>query len=436
MLMGLIELCLLSLISAQEPETQRIADIAHAAGPQTPATTTLTTQAQDPHKDLRVAEQAGASADGELLLTLTRCAHADVAARAAWLLGQTANAAHLSHLPAVVSSSPHPEARLQALHAIRTQADVTSTALTIAALDDEDRRVRTVAAQLLGELHRPAAIEPLLKLVNKSSKLKSNDPATDIQAALLALTDLGASQELLRMSTAIDDGNAVGVAESLTYAFQTLSPKTGVKAETTALVAILNHKELMLRRYAITRLTELKSTIAIAALESRLAQEGEQLKPLLEVSIAKIREAGIAPTSGFFNTAEAKSKALWARTTAWWNSLASAQRIVLGAVSFALILLAWLIRRAVLLRSREDDALATVALVQPSDHYLDEQDDELYEDEQYEEDEQYDPMEIEDESLEHDADEEPQIDYDTSGWEDQNEDNMLSNATPENETFR
>ena len=204
MLMGLIEFCLLSLISAQDPVTQQTADTTHAAVLPGPTTTTLTTPAQNPRRDLQLAEQAGAAADGELLRKLTSDPDSDVASRAAWLLTQSSNAAHRSHLPAIVSSSPHPEARLQALQAIRQNADVTSTALAIAALDDDDRRVRTIAAQLLGDLRRPAAIEPLLELLGKSRKLEHNESSTDVQAALLALTDLGASQHLLRISTAID----------------------------------------------------------------------------------------------------------------------------------------------------------------------------------------------------------------------------------------
>ncbi len=434
--MGLIEICLLSLISAQDPATQQTADTTHAAALQGPTATTLTTLAQNPRRDLQLAEQAGATADGELLRKLTSDPNPDVASRAAWLLTQSSNAEHRSQLPAIVSSSPHPEARLQALQAVRQDADVTSTALAIAALDDDDRRVRTIAAQLLGDLRRPAAIDPLLKLLGKSSELENNESSTDVQAALLALTDLGASQHLLRMSTAIDDGQAVGVAESLTYAFQTLSPKIEVKAETTVLVAVLNHKEMMLRRYAIDRLAELNSTIAIAALESRLENETEQLKPLLEAAIVKIQKGSIAPAKTAFDKAAANARVVWSYTTSWWNGLTPTQKATLGALPLALIWLLWLSRSVALRRSRDSDAIATVALVQPSDQYLEDQGDDFYDDEEGEEYEECHTFEIDDNPFDDQDDLQPQTEYDTSGWEDHSEDNFLSNSTPENETFR
>lgn len=438
--MGLIEICLLSVIAAQEPVTQQTAETTRAVALQAPTATTLPPVAENPRKDLQLAEQAGAAADGDLLQKLTNSPDADVAARAAWLLATSSNTAHRSHLPAVVSLSPHPEARLQALQAVRQHADVTSTALAIAALDDHDRRVRTIAAQILGDLRRPAAIEPLIKLLGKSSKLETNELATDVQAGLLALADLGASQHLLRISTAIDDGKAVGVAEPLTYAFQTLSPKNEVKDETTVLVAVLNHKEQMLRRYAINRLAELNSTIALAALESRLVKENEQLRPLLEAAIIEIQSNSLAPARTAFDKAAANGRVIWSQTAAWWNSLTPTQKATLGAVPITMIWLLWLIRRAALRRSREDDALANVALVQPSDQYLDDQDadsyEDSYEDDQYGENEECDAFEVDDNSFDDGAYEQPQTEYDTSGWEAHNEDNILSNSTPENETFR
>lgn len=438
--MGLIEICLLSVIAAQEPVTQQTAETTRAVALQAPTATTLPPVAENPRKDLQLAEQAGAAADGELLQKLTKSPDADVAARAAWLLATSSNTAHRSHLPAVVSLSPHPEARLQALQAVRQHADVTSTALAIAALDDHDRRVRTIAAQILGDLRRPAAIEPLLKLLGKSSKLETNELATDVQAALLALADLGASQHLLRISTAIDDGTAVGVAEPLTYAFQTLSPQNEVKDETTVLVAVLNHKEQMLRRYAINRLAELNSTIALAALESRLVKENEQLRPLLEASIIEIQSNSLAPARTAFDKAAANGRVIWSQTAAWWNSLTPTQKTTLGAVPITMIWLLWLFRRAALRRSREDDALANVALVQPSEQYLDDQDadsyEDSYEDDQYGENEACGEFEVDDNPFDDEADEHPQTQYDTSGWEDQTEDNILSNSTSDHETFR
>jgi HEAT repeat protein len=461
MLMGLIELCLLSLISAQEPTTTGNAAAAHAAMPEPPAATAPAMAAQgqspvpkaarspmpppaptpgdqtagkgepaasdqDPRKALRAQEDAGDAADANALAKLAMSAQADVAARAAWLLGNSKNPTHQAQLPAIATNSPHPEARLQALQAIRVSADVTSTKLAIEILDDDDRRVRTVAVQLLAKLRRPAAIEPLLELLGTSSKLDNHGPATDVQAALLTLADLNASQYLLRMSSAINDGKATGTGEALTYAFQTLSPKLDDKAETTVLVAILGHSETLLRRYAITRLTELDSKTALTALEGRLANESKELRPLIEVAIAQIRHDGKAPPTNNAELAAANAKALWARTVKWWNGLAPTQQALAGSTPISLILLVWMVRRTIRRRTRAQEALDATAWVHPSDEYLDEQDEEYGD---YEEDGDYEDGHYVDET-----DEQPESD--TAGWQDDRQETVPANETPENELYR
>jgi HEAT repeat protein len=478
MLMGLINLCLLSLISAQEPNTNGNATAAHTAVPDAPAATAPATTAQgqdpgdgvnrspnkppaqspgkqatgdpnrddpntdqDPREALKAQEDAGANADANALAKLSMGAHADVAARAAWLLGNSSNPDHHAQLPAIATNSPHAEARLQALQSIRISADVTSTELAIEALDDSDRRVRAVAVQLLGKLRRPASIEPLLELLGTSGKLDSDEPAIDVQAALLTLTDLNASQYLLRMSSAINDGNAVGAGSYLTYAFQTLSPKLDSKDETTVLVAVLDHRETMLRRYAITRLTELDSKSALTALEGRLASEGNELRPLIEVAIAQIRHDGKAPPKDNAERLTSNAKALWARTVKKWHGLAPTQQVLVGATPVVLLLLLWMVRRASRRRTRDEDALNAAALVQPSDDYLDDEYDEDYEDGDFEDDEEdYDDEDSEfneaafDDDNEGEGDDQPE--YDTAGWEDDSEETVPADATPEDELFR
>lgn len=474
--MGLINLCLLSLISAQDQNTNGNAAAAHAVVPDAPAATAPATTAQgrdpgdganrspnkppaqsageqatgettdgdpntdqDPREALKVQEDAGAAADGNALAELSMGTHAEVAARAAWLLGNSTNPAHRAQLPAIATNSPHPEARLQALQSIRISADVTSTALAIEALDDTDRRVRAVAAQLLGKLRRPTSIEPLLELLGTSSKLASDEPAIDVHAALLTLTDLDANQHLLRISSAINDGNAVGAGDYLTYAFQTLSPKLDSKDETTVLVAVLDHKETMLRRYAITRLTELDSKNALTALEGRLASESDELRPLIEVAIAQIRYDGKAPPKDNVERATTNAKALWARTVKWWSNLVPTQQALVGATPVVVLLLLWMVRRASRRRARDEDALNAAALVQPSDEYLDEQegdyDDEdgEYDDEEYEDDED---SEFNEAAFDDDEEGDDQQEYDTAGWEDEEEETVPADATPEDELFR
>jgi len=162
MLMGLFELCLISLLSPQEPN----AAPTHAtAAPATPVTVVAPSQdprgaklgatkqpeasTQDPPAArLRAAESAKDSADPAELLALAMGNDAAIAARATWLLGNSNNKEHKVRLPAILKSSPHAEARLLAMQTIRVLANVTDTPLAIHALDDTDRRVRTVAAAL------------------------------------------------------------------------------------------------------------------------------------------------------------------------------------------------------------------------------------------------------------------------------------------------
>jgi HEAT repeat protein len=176
--MGLIELCLLSCLSPQEPEpsteppAETTAPASEGEGEAEPVVSEAepvvsefeplapADYAADDAARLRAAEAAGDEADGTVLLDLTQSSDATIAARAAWLLGNSKNQQHHLLLDQVVTKSQHADARLHALQALRNAGAVGSTTFAIRALTDDDRRVRTIAAQLLGKLRRPAAVEP------------------------------------------------------------------------------------------------------------------------------------------------------------------------------------------------------------------------------------------------------------------------------------
>lgn len=426
--MGLIELCLLSLVSPQQPAAQTPLAIEQAVTPQDP---------QDPRKQLIQLEKAGEYADATELSKLSFGEDSTIAARAAWLLANSKNATHLAALPAIIESSPHAEARLQALQGIRLHGDASATPIALGALEDMDRRVRTLAVQVLAKLRRPTSIDPLLQLVRTESEGATDAPATDVQAALLTLTDLGATKHLLRMAADVADGGATGCGEALTYAFQTLSPKLDSDKETTVLVAVLDHKEPLLRRYAITRLTELGDPKSATALQGRLGQENEELRPLLEVAIAQLQSEGVAPPKDEFERATSNAKILGTRTLEWWQAQPVTNKAMLGAIPVALILALWMMRRAARRRAHEADAQAATALVAPSDEYLEEQEayDE-YEDGDYEyaegEDEEYEDQgdeAYEDEAYEGDE-------YDTEGWQDDSEVVATDGSPLEDERFQ
>ena len=280
----------------------------------------------------------------------------------------------------------------------------------------------------------------MLGLINASAKAGGDEPATDIQAALLALTDIGAEEQLLRMATAIHDGSPKATGPALAYAFERLSPTLSPADEATVLVAALGHAEPIVRRYAITRLTELGNADALAALEGRLAAEGDELRPLVEVAIAQLRDAGTPAPQNEVERAKANAKVLWAKTTSWWSGLSLANQGMIGASPILLLVVFTLLRRAGRRRAQAADAQAAAAWVQPSDEYLDQQD-EGFDEDNYEDD--FDPEfdegeyteqgDLEGDSFEDDG----QPKFDTSGWEDDSDKQAVPDgANPEDDLFR
>lgn len=452
--MGLIELCLLSLLSPQQPT----ANPGAATATETPALSAPApdvpepdkpvpdapakeageqAETQDPVAHLKALEPAGEYADAAELASLASCDNAKVAARATWLLGKGKTQGHQELLANIATASPHANARLQAMQALKVAGDVASTKTAIEALGDDDIRVRTLAVQLLGKHRRPTALEPLLGMIKRSSDNGGKGPATDVRAALVTLADMGASDHLLRIATSIGDGNAEASGEALAYTFQVLSPQLDKDRETTVLVAVLGHKESMLRRYAITRLTELDSKSAVTALEGRLANEGNELRPLIEVAIAQIRNEGAAPPANELERAKGNAKALWARGKGWWLSLDPLQQGLYGSIPVVLILVFWMLRRAARRRAHEEDGLAAAALVAPSDEYLDREDD--YEDGEYDDEEYEDDGEDQDfeEAFEEEGyEDDGQEQFDTSGWDEDEQPVAAADGNPEDELFR
>ena len=282
--MRLLELCLLPLLSPQEPAPQP------AVPSPAPAAETAVPSSSDDKQALAVQERAGEKADPAVLAALASSVDAAVGARAAWRLGACKGPAVLEALQTVATKSPHADARAHAMQALMKANDVGSTATAIAALEDADRRVRTFAAQALGRLRRPAAKEPLLGLLDHTRTHAEPGVATDVQAALLALNDLAATDLLLRAATAVHDGKAEGAGAALAFCCQSMSPQMPRAEEVTFLLAVLGHREQLVRRYAISRIAELDEPSAAAALEGRLAQEGDELRPLVQIALAQVRK--------------------------------------------------------------------------------------------------------------------------------------------------
>jgi hypothetical protein len=372
--MRLVELCLLPLLSAQEPAPQQppppapVAESAPEIAPNPPV-------AKDPREALLAAEKKGADADAATLSALTSADDAAIAARAAWLLGQCNSPQVLEMSRKVAAQSPHATARLQAMSTLLRKPEIGSFQSALAALDDDDMQVRALAAQLLGKLRRPAAVEPLAGVVERKGR-KANEPAVDVQAALLALRDHDAATHLLRVATALHDVPAQGIGQTLAYCFQELLPKLDEEQQTTVLLAVLDHHEPMVRRYAIGRLTELADPKTVKALEGSLAKENAELRPLIEVAIAQIRRDLAPAEESRAEKAKAKAKELWAVAKKRWDGLSLEERVIVGATPLALLVMFVLFLRLRRRRRTAEDAAHAIALVAPSQEHLQEMQDE------------------------------------------------------------
>jgi hypothetical protein len=327
------------------------------------------------HAELAAAEQAGANADPQVLVRLAASADAALASRATWLLGQHPGPDAAELLLRTAGAGHVVEARRHAMAALARRAPSTAVTTAIAGLDDTDRLVRTFAAQLLGKLRRPTAVAPLLALVDRARTQDDGaEPATDLQAAVLALHDLGAKEHLLPVATAVHDSRAQGTGECLAWWFQDDLPTLPENDQVTLLLAVLDHREPLLRRYAIGRLGELAPATAVKALEGRLAQEGPELRPLVEVALAHVRQDASAPPDNEADRAIANVQSMLATAGQRWAALDTLGKVIVGAgalaaaLAFVVFLVLWNRRQAALRAAAA--AAATSALIAPSDEYL------------------------------------------------------------------
>lgn len=398
--MRLLELCLMSLLSPQDPGVPPAAaepPVATAPGAQEPAptppapSTGATTPPATPSENHETngnvvapsaptGPDAAQAQDGEGARLVQRTLGDDPldAMAAVAELAKAKKGAANPFLQRVVAESRHADARTAAMQALFRSADVGVTSTAIGALEDDDRRVRTLAAQTLGKLRRPTAVEPLLQLLDRTRKpaeattedtTSPSTIATDVQATLLALHDLGAVDKLLRAATAVHDGRANGAGEALAYCLQELSRQLPRAEELTLLLAVLDHREPLVRRFAIGRLAELDATTAISALERRLATETDSLRPMVEAALVQLRRDTMQAPTDELARARHNATLLWHKAKARWLAASpTEQGIAAGAPVFLLLVVVLLRRR----RARAEaaaEAAAMTALVAPSEEY-------------------------------------------------------------------
>jgi len=227
----------------------------------------------------------------------------------------------------------------------------------------------------LGKLRRPTAIEPLLQVLDRTRK--PADPtttnpstiATDVQATLLALHDLGAADKLLRAATAVHDGQANGAGEALAYCLQELSRQLPRAEEQTLLMAVLDHREPLVRRFAIGRLAELDATSAISALERRLATESDSLRPLVEAALVQLRRDTMQAPTDELARARQNATLLWHKAKAWWLAASPTEQGIAAGAPVLLLLVFVLLRRSRARAAAAAEAATMTALVAPSEEY-------------------------------------------------------------------
>jgi HEAT repeat protein len=361
--MGLLELCLLPLLSPQEPAVT-------PAPEATPPAVSATQASPEDLQDLLTAERAGDKANLVVLRRLTDCTTVPIAARAAWLLGRAKDPRANELCCEVATTSAHVEARVQAMNALMLRKDPNSLASAIAGLQDADRSVRALAAQLLGKLGKPTAVDPLLTMIDRCRTDETTGAATDVQAALVALHDLKAARSLLRAATAIHDSKIKGTGEALAYCFQGLSPTLDQAQEVTTLLAVLDHREPLVRRYAIGRLAQIGDPATAKALEGRLGTESAELRPLVEVALKQVRSDRTPVSTDELERALSNFETLRAMAESKWAAMEDWQRWATGAAPVVLILFWWGFGRLRRRSAARNVAMATAALVAPSEEYL------------------------------------------------------------------
>jgi len=294
-------------------------------------------------------------------------AHADrtVVARACWLLGEWKAQDAIVMLGDVAHQHADAGVRLQATNALaRIGTAATAPALT-EATGDADVRVRLCAIQSLGRLGGKVAATAALTMVDRLGSTQPTGAPDDLVAALVVLHDVGNAENLVPAATAVGFAHQQ-VGQALTFLFQGLSPRQTPKDEVTTLLAVLDHPEPMLRRYAIQRLGELRDPSTSKALEGRLAQESADLQPLIRVSLTQVRGEVDQDEDDLVARAKSNVTAISQMVERKWARLGTTGQIAAagGAGLLLVLVLGIAIARR---RARRNAAVAAAqALVEPS----------------------------------------------------------------------
>jgi HEAT repeat protein len=324
-----------------------------ALAPQDPTPT----PAARPATVLAAQEERGEAAEPSVLAQLAQGDDAANAARAAWALGRTTGAAALDGLQAVVQHSRHAEARLQAMHVLAERAQPEASPAALAAATDADARVRATAARFLGAVKPAGAIPALTAMVERAAQQANGAPSPDVPAALLALRDLAAADQVLAVARALDVAAVPGSGPALHYLCQELVPMLPPQPRLAALQALLSHREAAVRQFALTMLAELRDVTALPWVTARVAAEQGDLQALATKVAAVL--ATPPPSSDPLVQGRRNLRTLTWRAASWWRHSDDTQKAMVVGIPCALATL--LVVAIVLGRRRRAAAVAAAA---------------------------------------------------------------------------
>lgn len=339
--------------------------------PQDPSPTPV---APTPVAALQAQEGRGRTADPRALADLALGEDA-VAERAAWLLAQTDGPTTLPALHTVATASRSAAARTHAMAGLLTRRRADSNEFALQALRDGDRRVRTLAAQLVAITRPDGARAGLLALIERA--IAANEPgvATDVQAALVALHDLRSPDGAVALAQAIGGSSLQGCGEALAFACQEFVAQLPIEERNAAYRALATHREEAVRRVALGGLSACRDAQSVALLQQRAAAETGSLQSVAAGALAAATATKAPEQEAVAVQAKRNAKAIAAAAAGWWSRQSAARKSIAIVAPSTLLVIGLTLLLVVRNRRRvaaEQAAAAAeaIALVQPSDEYM------------------------------------------------------------------
>jgi hypothetical protein len=187
-------------------------------------------------------------------------------------------------------------------------------------------------------------------MVERAAQQANGAPSPDVPAALLALRDLAAADQVLAVARALDVAAVPGSGPALHYLCQELVPMLPPQPRLAALQALLSHREAAVRQFALTMLAELRDVTALPWVTARVAAEQGDLQALATKVAAVL--ATPPPSSDPLVQGRRNLRTLTWRAASWWRHSDDTQKAMVVGIPCALATL--LVVAIVLGRRRPD----------------------------------------------------------------------------------